>query len=625
MSTFRLAELVGGLSLAADYANGYPPEKCLRSAVLAVAIGQRAGLSEDALRDGYWVTVLRFLGCTAFAHEEAHDYGAGDDLRVRNTMGMADATNPLGTLRSIASNVAKDAPLLARGRAVARLLSEREAVVKHARAQCDQSIHLAEIVDVSADVRGALAQACERFDGKGAPNAIEGEALAASTRLLHIADILEICLHRSGLEYARSELERRSGKHLDPVLVRAALSDLAELARIVSGTSVWEAFLEAEPGRHAERTDATRVATAFAHFADVKSVYTLGHSTRVADIAARAGAAIGLGVEALEDLRAAALLHDVGRVSVPNGIWDKPGPLGSAEWERVRLHAYYTERIALRAPAWARAAKIAAGAHEKPNASGYHRGLPLAVLTNKTEINAIKIVHGRFGERRFPTIVGSVPGRANKPDPEGARLVAERLGVPVEKCWLIGDSELDILTARASGMLGAGLLNNGIVGACDGIELNAGAAQLARSRLRKVWNGSIESLADEIPWQQYDLVILADVLEHLVDPWAALRLLRERTVSGCRLMLSVPNVRHYKVSLPLLFRGEFRYADEGIMDRTHLHFFTRGSLEETVRECGWILRARDSHMKGRYRRWYMPTRLLEPFVAVQTMLICDKR
>lgn len=177
----------------------------------------------------------------------------------------------------------------------------------------------------------------------------------------------------------------------------------------------------------------------------------------------------------------------------------------------------------------------------------------------------------------------------------------------------------------AAGMLGAGLLRGGIVGACDGIELNAEAAQLAQSRLRKVWNGSIESLADVIPWQQYDLVILADVLEHLVDPWAALRLLQARTAPGCRLLLSVPNVRHYKVSLPLLFRGEFRYADAGIMDRTHLHFFTRGSLEETVRDCGWNTRALGSHMKGRYRRWYMPTRLLEPFVAVQYMLLAGKQ
>lgn len=177
----------------------------------------------------------------------------------------------------------------------------------------------------------------------------------------------------------------------------------------------------------------------------------------------------------------------------------------------------------------------------------------------------------------------------------------------------------------AAGMLGSGLLRDGIVGACDGIEMNAEAAQLAQSRLRKVWNGSIESLADEIHWPQYDLVILADVLEHIADPWAALRLLQARTASGCRLLLSVPNVRHYKVALPLLFKGEFRYTDAGIMDRTHLHFFTRGSLEETVRDCGWTIRVLGSHIKGRYRRWYMPTRLLEPFVAVQFMLLAEKQ
>lgn len=183
-------------------------------------------------------------------------------------------------------------------------------------------------------------------------------------------------------------------------------------------------------------------------------------------------------------------------------------------------------------------------------------------------------------------------------------------------------SALDI--GCAAGMLGAGLQREGIVGACDGIELNFEAARLAETRLRQVWTGSLESAVAEVPWEHYDLVILADVLEHLSDPWAALRQLRAHTAPGCKLLLSVPNVRHYKVSLPLLFRGEFRYEADGIMDRTHLHFFTRGSLEETVRDCGWTPRFLDSHMKGRYRRWYMPTRLLEPFVAVQFMLLAEK-
>jgi 2-polyprenyl-3-methyl-5-hydroxy-6-metoxy-1,4-benzoquinol methylase len=177
----------------------------------------------------------------------------------------------------------------------------------------------------------------------------------------------------------------------------------------------------------------------------------------------------------------------------------------------------------------------------------------------------------------------------------------------------------------AGGKLGADLLRQGIVGACDGIEPFPDAATLAQGNLRQVWQGGLETVANEVPWAQYELLLMADVLEHLVDPWSALRLLHDSTAPGCRLALSVPNVRHYKVVLPLLFRGEFRYRDHGIMDRTHLHFYTSDSITETLAECGWKVVRVDSHMKKSYRRWYFPTRLLEPFLAVQHLLIAEKK
>lgn len=177
----------------------------------------------------------------------------------------------------------------------------------------------------------------------------------------------------------------------------------------------------------------------------------------------------------------------------------------------------------------------------------------------------------------------------------------------------------------ASGIFGEGLVENGVVSACDGIEPFADAAHAAQHRLRNVWHGTLESLASDIPWGEYELISMADVLEHLVDPWAALRLLYERTARGARLLLSVPNVRHYTVALPLLFRGEFRYTDQGIMDRTHLHFFTRDSLIQTLTECGWRVAAIGNNMKKRYRKPWMPTRGLEPFVAVQYFVLAEKQ
>src|SRR5437879_12899448 len=86
----RLAELLGGVSLASDLANGFPPGKVLRTVVLAVEVGRRAGIDASTLRDAYYTTLLRFLGCTGFAHEEAHEFGAGNDIAVRNVMAMAD-------------------------------------------------------------------------------------------------------------------------------------------------------------------------------------------------------------------------------------------------------------------------------------------------------------------------------------------------------------------------------------------------------------------------------------------------------------------------------------------------------------------------------------------------------
>lgn len=188
-----------------------------------------------------------------------------------------------------------------------------------------------------------------------------------------------------------------------------------------------------------------------------------------------------------------------------------------------------------------------------------------------------------------------------------------------------GTYETAIDIGCAGGRLGTELIQRGIVKKCDGIEPFPDAAEIARASLRQVWQGTLEEQTSNIDWAQYDLVVMADVLEHLVDPWAALKSLHRRTTPLCRIAISVPNVRHYKVVLPLLFRGEFRYEDQGIMDRTHLHFFTRSSLEETLDACGWSICKADTHMKSRYRRAFVPTRLIEPFVAVQHLVIAEKK
>ena len=122
------------------------------------------------------------------------------------------------------------------------------------------------------------------------------------------------------------------------------------------------------------------VARAFAEFADLKVGFLRGHSTRVAELAANAAEALGCSRSESSEVRAAGLFHDLGRVSVPNGIWEKPGPLSAGEWERVRLHPYYTERVLERSPALAPLALLAGSHHERLDGSGYHRGATAAQL-----------------------------------------------------------------------------------------------------------------------------------------------------------------------------------------------------------------------------------------------------
>src|SRR5262249_12065554 len=149
--------------------------------------------------------------------------------------------------------------------------------------------------------------------------------------------------------------------------------------------SVWEVYLEDEPASSpGARLDLERIAAAFGRFADLKSPYTLGHSTGVAALV-EAGCADR---EAVPRARLAALLHDLGTVSVPNRIWDKPGPLNAMEWERVRLHGYYTQRILAQTPLLADVAAIAGAHHERLDASGYHRGANAAMLDREARLIA---------------------------------------------------------------------------------------------------------------------------------------------------------------------------------------------------------------------------------------------
>lgn len=146
---------------------------------------------------------------------------------------------------------------------------------------------------------------------------------------------------------------------------------------MVPGTGdLWDQTMNAEPSPHRMLTDSAldEAFAALADFADLKIPQTAGHSRRVAQLVVHAAQVSGAGPDQTEQARRAALLHDLGRVGVANTIWSHPGPLTAAQWEKVRLHPYYSERILARTTGLGTIAQLAGSDHERADGSGYHRG-----------------------------------------------------------------------------------------------------------------------------------------------------------------------------------------------------------------------------------------------------------
>ena len=119
----------------------------------------------------------------------------------------------------------------------------------------------------------------------------------------------------------------------------------------------------------------------------------------------------------------------------------------------------------------------------------------------------------------------------------------------------------------------------------DGAEIDPEAARQAEQICETVWVGDLEHLdVDELG--TYQVILFGDTLEHLADPAALLRRLRPKLEPGGALVVSIPNVANWTMRLRLL-AGRFDYTDRGILDRTHLRFFTKRTALHLVRSSGF--------------------------------------
>jgi HD-GYP domain-containing protein (c-di-GMP phosphodiesterase class II) len=375
----RVAELLGSLSLATDLADGFALEKCLRTTVIAMRLGTALDAPAETRVTTFWTTLLRFTGCTAFAHEEGSRFAAGDDLSLRKTLAFAEPGN-VGDFLRRATRIAPDAPLALRVMAIGRLVSNPQSPKEHSHAQCEAGVAVASALRMPDEVIAALRVRDERWDGRGPLRLARGDELPLAARIADVADVCELFAWAHGMNTMRHELRRRRGRQLDPAIVGVALAHAGELTAGLSAPSAWELFLEAEPEPRRLASGDQTIAECLAGFsllADIGSVYTLGHSSRVAELAEQIVPLIGGSADEARLARLAGFAHDLGRVAVPVGIWEKRGTLSAFERERMRNHSAHTETVLRLSPALAQVADVAGATHERGGGCGYHRRLHL--------------------------------------------------------------------------------------------------------------------------------------------------------------------------------------------------------------------------------------------------------
>jgi HD-GYP domain-containing protein (c-di-GMP phosphodiesterase class II) len=441
----RAAEVVAALSLATDLATGVPVEHGLHSALIATRLCEVLAVGPETTTQVYYSCLLYYIGCTATARTAAELFGDDNALTTYATpvrfgtpvellTGMARAIAPPGRFPTVR------AVQLARG--LPRLARVFPSVVA---TSCEVAQMLTRRLGLPAAVSTLFAHETDRWDdGKGRSPSARGEAIPLPMRIVQVARDAAYQRLLGGNEYATRIVRSRSGAAFDPDVVGPFTGRAADILDIDTSTSVWAASLAAEPRPHLllEGEAPDRALAAMGDFADLVSPYLVGHSSGVAALAAAAGSNCGLGAGDVRSLDRAAHVHDLGRVAVPARIWQQSGPLSPDDWERVRLHAYHTERVLQHFPFLAALAPIASFHHERLDGSGYHRGTTATGLAMPTRILAAADAYHAMTEPRPHRAALSpleaahalgVQARGGKLDPDAVAAVLAAAGQRVPR------------------------------------------------------------------------------------------------------------------------------------------------------------------------------------------------
>jgi HD-GYP domain-containing protein (c-di-GMP phosphodiesterase class II) len=367
-------------------------------------IAQGLNLSEADQRELFYAALVKDSGCSSTAARLCTLFGA-DDLQLKADRSLIDWTSLGDLLGFLRRGVEPAAGAGRRLRRFAHLCATGQSAMHSVSVtRCEQGAHIVQQMGFSDSIATTVFALDEHWDGSGQPRGLRKYAIPLHARILCLAQTAEVFFTAGGPAQLEEVVRNRAGSWFDPHLVEALLActrggafyealGQPDVLRLVATVEPGEALVCDGP-----RLDA--IAEALAEVVDAKSPYTGRHSREVAAAADAGARAAQFSPAASQELHRAALLHDLGKLGVPNTILDKPGKLTPQEWDVMRQHPAGTERILAPVPALRSIAAIAAAHHERLDGSGYHRGVPAGELPFSARLLAAADIYAALAADR---------------------------------------------------------------------------------------------------------------------------------------------------------------------------------------------------------------------------------
>jgi putative nucleotidyltransferase with HDIG domain len=409
--TIRISQILSALSYALDLTEGRPMGHSVRSCMIGMRLAGEIGLSDSEQSDLYYALLLKDAGCSSNSSKLFHILNA-DEIRAKRDVKLTDWTR-VGweSLQYALKHVATGAPLLERVKTLLRVAAKQQtescALVK---VRCERGASIARKIGFSEGVAEAIHSLDEHWNGGGYPDGLLRGEIPMLSGIMNLAQTLEVFQVNRGAQVAIEVARKRSGRWFDPDLVRAAES-------LAKSGSLWTGLNQAEPDHDAAMRHALslepqerrmmasedtieKICQAFAEIIDAKTPFTFQHSNGVADAATIISRQMGLSEDDVTFMRRAALVHDIGKLSVSNSILEKPAALDKDEWDIMKKHPYYSLEILRRIPGFETLSEVAGAHHEKLDGSGYFRHMGADQLSLEMRILTVADIFDALAAKR---------------------------------------------------------------------------------------------------------------------------------------------------------------------------------------------------------------------------------